>query len=217
MSQDLDLGCRCDQIHGRITGVSPQTVNRAICYCDDCQAFLHHLGRADLLDQHAGTDLVQVAPASVRYDRGVNQIVGVRLGPKGMHRWYASCCKTPLGNTMATPALPFIGMPLEVFRGLDARRRDEVFGAPRGKVFGQFATHGTPEGSTKLPAKMMLHTVRLLLGWKLGGKTWPHPFFERTSAAPWLPVSILSREERQVLRAQCGPTPSAAPSATAAP
>jgi hypothetical protein len=203
MSQDLDLGCRCDQIHGRITGVSPQTVNRVICYCDDCQAFLHHLGRADLLDEHGGSDLVQVAPASVRYDRGVNQIVGVRLGPKG--------------NTMATPALPFIGMPLEVFRGLDARRRDEVFGAPRGKAFGQFATNGAPEGSTKLPLKMMVHSVGLLLGWKLKGKTWPHPFFERTTAAPWLPVSILSPEELQVLRAQCGPTPSAAPTATAAP
>jgi Family of unknown function (DUF6151) len=212
MSQDVELGCRCGQIHGHLRGASPKTVNRAICYCDDCQAFMHHIGRADLLDAHGGSDIVQVAPASVSYDRGVERIVGVRLGPKGMLRWYASCCKTPLGNTTATPGLPFIGMSPEVFRGLDARQLDEVFGAPRGKIFGQFATNGTPAASTKLTPKLIFHTVRLLLGWKLGGKTWPHPFFERATAAPRLPITLLSHEERQALRARCGPTPSAAAS-----
>jgi hypothetical protein len=210
MSQDLELGCRCGQIHGWVRGVAPNAVNRAVCYCDDCQAFMHHIGRVDLLDEHGGSDIVQVAPACVSYDRGAERIVGVRLGPKGMHRWYASCCKTPLGNTMATPGLPFIGLSPEVFRGLDARRLDEVFGAPRGKVFGQFATNGAPEGSTRLPSKLIFNTVRLVLGWKLGGKTWPHPFFERDTAAPRLPVTILSRDERQALRTRCGPTPSAA-------
>ena len=209
MSQDLELGCCCGQIHGQVKGVSAQTVNRAICYCDDCQAFAHYLGRTDLLDEHGGSDLVQVAPASLSYARGAELIVGVRLGPKGMHRWYASCCKTPLGNTMPTPALPFIGLSIEAFLGLDPRRRDEVFGAPRGKVWGQFATNGAPEGSTRLPPRMILHTVRLLLGWKLGGKTWPHPFFERATAAPRPPVTILSQAEREALRARCGPTPSA--------
>ncbi len=29
---------------------------------------------------------------------------------KGLMRWYASCCNTPIGNTMATSAMPFIGL-----------------------------------------------------------------------------------------------------------
>ena len=37
-----------------------------VCYCDDCQAFLHYLGRADLLDALGGTDIVQMAPAACR-------------------------------------------------------------------------------------------------------------------------------------------------------
>jgi hypothetical protein len=210
MTQDLELACRCGAVHGLVRGVSPRTVNRAVCYCDDCQSFAHHIGRADLLDGHGGTDIVQVAPASVTYDRGAEHIVGVRLGPKGMHRWYASCCKTPLGNMMATPGLPFVGMSLEVFRGLDTdERRDEVFGKPRGYVFGQYATNGTPEGSTKLPPGLVFNTLRLLAGWKLGGKTWPHPFFEQKPEAPRYPVRVLSREERQALRAKCGPNPGA--------
>lgn len=35
---------------------APATVNRVICHCDDCQAFAHHLRRADLLDAHGGPD-----------------------------------------------------------------------------------------------------------------------------------------------------------------
>ena len=217
MSQDVELGCRCGEIHGWVRGVSPSAVNRAICYCSDCQAFLHYIERADLLDEHAGTDIVQVAPRSVTFDRGAERIVGVRLTPeKGMYRWYASCCKTPLGNTVA-PSLPFIGMPPEVFRGApDASRRDALFGPSRGGMFGQHATGGAPEGSTKLQLGLIAHAVRLMLGWKLGGKAWPHPFFERATRTPTHPVTTLSTPEREALRAKCGPTPSvaAAPAAS---
>jgi hypothetical protein len=213
MSQDVELGCRCGEVHGWVRGVSPHSVNRAICYCDDCQAFLHQLGRADLLDAHGGTDIVQVAPSSVTFDRGTERIAGLRLGPKGMHRWYATCCKTPLGNTQ-TPAIPFIGMPFEVFRGApDARRRDAVFGKVRGVAGAQHATGGL-EGAPRLPLGLILHAVWRVLGWKLGGKTWPHPFFERASRAPLHPVTTLRPEERDALRPKCGPNAGPASRAT---
>lgn len=209
MSRDVELGCRCGEVHGTLRGASPSSVNRAICYCVDCQAFLHYLGRADLLDAHAGTDIVQVAPRSVTFDRGAERIAGVRLSPKGMYRWYASCCKTPLGNTK-TPALPFIGMPPEIFRGApDALHRDEIFGKVRGAIFGQHATGGTPEGSTRPSLALIVHVTRLLLRWKLLGEAWPHPFFDRATGAPSYPAPILSPDEREALRAQCGPNPSA--------
>jgi hypothetical protein len=206
MSQDVELGCRCGAINGWVRGVSRGTVNRAICYCDDCQAFLHYLGRAELLDVHGGTDIVQVAPAAVTFDRGAERIVGLRLGPRGLHRWYASCCKTPLGNTM-TPSIPFIGMASEVFRGMsDVRRRDQVFGRVRGSAFSQYAA-GAPAGSGGLQLRMFAHAVRLMLGWKLRGRAWPHPFFDAASRAPSHPVTTLSPGEREALRSKCGPHP----------
>jgi len=67
-----------------VTSVSPSTVNRAVCYCDDCQAFLHHLGRADLLDAHGGIDIVQVAPARLSFVHGQERIVGLRLTSGGL-------------------------------------------------------------------------------------------------------------------------------------
>ena len=119
MSHDAELRCRCGEVAGRVKDPAPQSVNRVICYCDDCQAFVHHLGRADLLDEHGGSDVVQVAPSSLSFQRGAERIVGLRLSPKGPYRFYTSCCQTPLGN-MVSPALPFIGIVAQGFQGATA-------------------------------------------------------------------------------------------------
>ena len=70
MSTQVEVRCRCGEVVGVVTNASPQTVNRVVCYCDDCQAFAHQLGRADLLDAKGGTDIVQVAPASLTFPKG---------------------------------------------------------------------------------------------------------------------------------------------------
>jgi hypothetical protein len=204
MTQDVELGCRCGEVRGRVTNASPQTVNRAVCYCDDCQAFAHHLGRADLLDAHGGSDIVQVAPASLSFQRGDERIVGVRLSPKGLFRWYASCCKTPIGNTLK-PSVPFVGIVAQAFEAPDA-----VFGRPVGGFMGKFAIGTPPDGAEKLNLRLIARALRRVLGWRLGGHTWPHPFFDRASGEPTHPVTIVSRDEREALRRLCGPKPAAA-------
>src|SRR6476469_6142214 len=101
MSGEIELRCRCGEVRGRLHGVSAQSANRVVCYCDDCQAFLHQLGRADLLNAKGGSDIVQVAPAAVSFTQGQQHVVGLRLKPNGLYRWYAKCCDTPVGNTMS--------------------------------------------------------------------------------------------------------------------
>jgi hypothetical protein len=56
MSRNVTLSCSCGEVRGLVTGVSPNTVNRVVCYCDDCQAFLHHLGRAELFVQQTSLE-----------------------------------------------------------------------------------------------------------------------------------------------------------------
>ena len=207
MSKDAELRCRCGEVHGLVRSASAGAVNRMVCYCDDCQAYLHHLGRADLLDAHGGTDVVQVAPASLAFDRGNERIVGLRLTPKGLYRWYASCCNTPMGNT-AGPTIPFVGIVAQAFaRG--AQSPDDVFGKPIGAVQGKYAVGGAPEGSTGFPLRLVLRALGLVLGWRLRGQTWPHPYFDRATRAPTHPVATLSRTERDALRPLCGPHPAA--------
>jgi hypothetical protein len=205
MSQTVELRCRCGQVEGTVSNASPRTSSRVICYCDDCQAFLHHLGRSELLDAHGGTDIIQVAPARLVYRRGADQIRGIRLSPKGMYRWYASCCKTPLGNTMS-PAIPFVGIVAQAFQHKE-QRPDDIFGEPIGRVLGKFAIGTPPPGSTSLNLGLLWRALRAVLGWRLSGKTWPHPFFIRETRAPAYPVTILSSAEREALRRLCGPRP----------
>jgi hypothetical protein len=188
-----------------VTDASPRTVNRVVCYCDDCQAFLHHLGRADLLDTHGGTDIVQVAPASLVFHRGAELIVGLRLAPKGVYRWYASCCKTPLGNTVR-PAIPLVGIVTQAFERA-AGGADAIFGKPIGAAFGRYAIGTAPEGSTRSNAWLYARMMRMILGWRVSGQTWPNPFFDRATRAPNHPLTTLSPAERDALRPLCGPRP----------
>jgi hypothetical protein len=198
-----DFACRCGKVGGSVANAAPSTVNRAVCYCDDCQAALHHLGRTDLFDAYGGTDVVQVAPAALSFHRGSEHIVGLRLTPKGLFRWYASCCNTPVGNTFG-PGLPFVGIVSQAFGASEA---DRIFGTPIGSVRGEYATGNPPKGVGRPSAKLILHASRMVLGWKLGGRTWPHPFFDRETRAPKYPIRILSSAEREALRPLCGPHP----------
>jgi hypothetical protein len=129
-----------------VTEASAEVVNRIVCYCDDCQAYAHWLRREDGLDAHGGSELVQVAPATLSFDRGQARIRGLRLTAKGLYRWYASCCNTPLGNTLQ-PGVPFVGIPVQSFAGGLAQVTD-TFGPVRGAFFGKFAVGTAPPGST---------------------------------------------------------------------
>jgi hypothetical protein len=197
------LSCRCGAVRGHVAPATPRAVNRAICYCDDCQAYAHHLGRADLLDSRGGSDVVQVAPSSLTFAQGQENIRGVQLAPKGMYRWHASCCNTPLGNTVS-PAIPFVGIVSAAFE-TDGRMPDELFGKPRGAIKGEYAIGGAPPGSKGIPLGLMLSAIAKVLGWRLAGRTWPHPFFDRSTKKPIYPVTMLSTTQRESLRALCGP------------
>ena len=207
MVDQVELRCRCGEVRALVTGASPRTVNRVVCYCDDCQAFAHQLGRADLLNSQGGSDIVQLAPASLAFLQGQHRIVGLRLAPKGLFRWYASCCNTPVGNTL-TPAIPFVGIVAQAFDHA-AHRADDVFGPPTGAILGKYAIGEPPAGSAGLNLPLLLRAIGKVLGWRLRGKAWPHPFFKKGKAEPVYPLTVLSQEEREALRPLCGPHPAA--------
>lgn len=203
MTRDAELRCRCGEVRGRVKGASPENANHMVCYCEDCQAYLHHLGRADLLDAHGGTDIVQVAPASLLFDAGADRIVGLRLTPKGLYRWYATCCKTPLGNTFS-PGLPFVGIVARAFDDA-GNPADAVFGKPVARAYSHRAVGKLPEGTPGMTLRPLLHAVGLILGWWLRGQGWPHPYYDRSTRQPRPPLTVLSRAERDALRSLCGP------------
>ena len=140
MSENVEVGCRCGEVHGWLTGGRNAAVGRIVCYCDDCQAYAHHLGRADILDSQGGTEVVPVAPAALSFDRGKERVVCLRLSSKGLYRWYTTCCKTPLGNVLSS-RLPYIGVPVYIFGDSTA-----FFGPRIGAIQGKFAIGRPPPG-----------------------------------------------------------------------
>src|SRR5260221_24329 len=85
----------------------------------------------------------------------------------------------------------------------------DVFGPPTGALLGKYAVGEPPAGSTGPNLSVILRAVGKVLGWRLRGKAWPHPFFNQDKSEPVYPVTVLSREEREALRPLCGPRPAA--------
>jgi len=202
-----EFRCRCGQVRGFVADAAPRTVNHVGCYCEDCQAFVHRLGRADLLGAQGLSDIIQVAPASFAFAQGQDRVRGLRLSPKGLYRWYASCCNTPVGNTLA-PSVPFVGIIAAAFDH-GTQRAEDIFGPMTGAIMGKYAIGEAPPGTTGIRLSLLLSVMIKVLGWRLRGKAWPHPFFTRGNDTPLYPVDVLTREERDALRPYCGPHPTA--------
>jgi len=118
------IQCSCGALRGQIEGKGCH--NRIKCYCADCQAFARYLGKSpEVLDEQGGTEVLQVAHSRLRFTQGVERLAAIRLSDKGLVRWYAQCCNTPIGNTMAAPKMAFIGL---IDTCLDRARLDVDFG-----------------------------------------------------------------------------------------
>jgi Family of unknown function (DUF6151) len=192
MPTDLPLQCDCGRVRGVAT-VSPATGNRMLCYCDDCQAFVHFLDRRDVLDAWGGTDIFQMAPGQLRITDGADQLRCVRLVPKGMFRFYAACCRAPIANTI--PSLPFVGVHCS-FMKRDVQR-DEVLGKPRAYAMQKFAV-GKPSNPEGAMIFVVLRVLRLMLGWIVRGQAKPSPFFD-AQKHPIVEPQILTDDERAKL------------------
>ncbi len=202
MSGDVPPRCRCGAVRGVALRASRNGGRRLVCYCDDCQAFAHFLEQADVLDARGGTDIFQTTPAQIRIESGAEQLRCVRLSEKGLLRWYTACCRTPVGNTLASARAPFVGV---VHRFMDhaaeGRSRDEALGPPRERVHGRFALGGLPEGAhrTAPPGLLAGTLVFLCRAWLAGGHS-PSLFFDARTRTPAVTPTVLSADEREQLR-----------------
>lgn len=154
----MKLACRCGQVEGRI---EPRRVHaRASCYCRDCRAFARWLGDGALLDAAGGTDIVAMAPDGLQFTRGLDKLACLSLGPHGLLRWYASCCRTPLGNCPRDPRIHYLGVPVPAIAE-PAEAIDAAFG-PRGRIAVNVASATAPVASPRLAR--ITGTLRIAAG-----------------------------------------------------
>ena len=186
---------------GVIADYTPSENNRVVCYCDDCQAFARWLGRDDLLDPHGGSDIVQVAPSRLRFTQGADQLRCMRLSGKGIHRWYAACCRQPAGNTLPSARSPFVGLVSAIVERPEGRALDDVIGPSFGGIHGRLATGGRPPGvPDRVSFKILWRSVRPLLANLVAGRHRPSPFVDPATGGFVSPPQVLSTAERDALR-----------------
>lgn len=204
---DLQLTCDCGTVRGLALSVTPANVTRLVCMCDDCQAYAHHLQRADrVLDQHGGTEVFQTVPARLRLSSGLDHIGCVQLTPNGLMRWYARCCQTPLANTMRSPKVPFVGVHA-AFIGADTDR-DSTLGPVRCYTQGRFGLRPLPPTARQRASlSIIIRSVRQLLAGWVRGHASPHPFFVGDTRNPIATPQVLPSSVRERLRPLCGPDP----------
>jgi hypothetical protein len=205
MSTQVPLRCQCGRVRGVALDVSPETVNRVFCYCDDCQAFARFLERPETMDAWGGTDISQHAPARVQITEGAEALRSMRLSPKGLLRWHTECCRTPVANTLSARA-PFTGIIHSFMdHAGDGRSRDTVLGEPVAYIHGRFAVATPPPHvHPKVPLRPFVRCARVMLGWWISGRGRPSPFFDPRTGAPTVTPSVLRRSEREALQSQVG-------------
>lgn len=171
------LTCACGATEWQVAENAPGT--HLACYCNDCHRYAVHQEATALLDDRGGTEIFQTLPHAVTFTRGHETLALLRLTPKGLLRWYASCCGTPVANTMTSPALPFVGMVTPAGR--------DGFGPIRARVF---------TGDTQPPVKAFgfgmagLGILRRGVMARLRGHGSGAPFFSQ--GKPVAPATILS-------------------------
>ena len=190
----MRLRCRCGTLQGQVdTG---RVAARAVCHCKDCQAFGHFLGPGTL-GAAGGTEVAATLPAAVRFDAGLEHLACMSLGPRGLYRWYASCCRTPVGTTPRDPRTSYLGL-IRACVDASPEEMDQALGPVKAHVNTESATAPvTPNGLAT--AGVVAKVGWMLLKARMGGGYRDNPFFDPHTGQPVKTVQVLSLEERTAL------------------
>jgi hypothetical protein len=197
---DIDVRCRCGMLRGKALAVSTETGSRVICYCRDCQAFARFLGTPGILDAQGGSDVFQLTHSQLRIDTGSDKLACVRLSERGLLRFYAGCCRTPIGNTVARARAPLFVIVRPFMQPGEGRTLDQVLGPVSLHLQTKGATSPVPpDPSAPSAFRAGAHLAVNIVKGVLLGKHKPSVFFD-ADGKQLLTPEILSPERHQSLR-----------------
>jgi hypothetical protein len=187
------LRCQCGTLQGYVTHT--ESVCRGICYCKDCQAYAHFLGKpGEILDEMGGSDVIATLPQHVTFTQGLESLTCMSLSSRGMLRWYASCCNTPIGNTARDFKVSHVGLMHNCLQDPSASL-DSAFGPVRMKV-GMKSAKGKPKGMAVSTTVAILGFMARLIRTRLNGGYRITPFFNPDDGAPRVAPKVLTPDER---------------------
>ncbi|SDD14688.1 DUF6151 family protein [Ruegeria marina] len=187
-ARPLAFACACGALEGHLTPAAVQSGTHVVCYCADCRAGEVFFGQPD--PAPGPVDIFQLSPDGIVIEKGRQHLALMRLSPKGLLRWYANCCNTPIATTLKSPKTPFAGF--------NTRRLADIaaLGPVRTRAFVP-----QPGGGHKhvniAPAVYGLFSR--MLAARLSGRWRETAFFDTATGKPVAEARILTKEERQAL------------------
>lgn len=176
--------------------VSPRMGSHVQCHCKDCQTAAHVLGAKEQLLPRGGSDIFHTLPQHLEITKGQEALACLRLSPKGLMRWYAACCDTPLFNTLPHRKLAFMGVWVPALQG---ERVEKAIG----KVIAVVRTHDAPIGPEPLRDygfnRAGFQVLARHFSALMRGTARQTPLFDG-SGAPVVEPYVLSKEARKAAR-----------------
>lgn len=181
------FSCACGNLAGHISAEGQKAGLRLLCHCPDCRAAELYHNQADPVD---GVDLFQISPHAITITQGAEHLHLLRLGPKGLYRWYAGCCGTPFANTLSKPQLAFAGLRTDLFDDKDALGKV--------KAQSQMPRPGKPPQNRGM-ARMVYGIFARMITARLSGLWRETPFFDAKTGQPVATAKVLSKDARAKL------------------
>lgn len=172
---DITFACRCGAVSGTLHDVRPAEGTHVVCHCQSCARAMTLSGLGH--EASSGVDLWQTTPDRIEITTGIDQLTPVRLSPKGLFRWTAQCCDTPMFNTFPGPGIPFAGVLTRILSD----------SAPLGPVIAHgFITGPNGKQRHQNGSRVIWRMLKRTAAAKLGGKGRQTPFFtaDGTPIAP---------------------------------
>lgn len=195
------LACRCGTLRGAVDTRAPH--ERIVCYCADCQAYAHVLGRpGEDLDARGGTNALLTVPSAITIAQGADRLASLRMSGRGPLRWYAACCNTPIANTGLSHKAAFASLMAPCLGGAGPAL-DAAFGPAR--LFGFVKNaKGHPKPPQTPFVGVLLRVVVRSLKARLDGSYRRTPFFDVATDKPVAEPKILTPDERARFVAAAG-------------
>jgi len=187
----MQISCDCGSFKAELLAFPKNTPGRLACYCRDCQSYLEKIDRADVLDDFGGSEIIPVYPAELKILQGKEHLKCYRLSEKGLYRWAAGCCNSPVLNTK--PDFPWLGIFHTAYKKSDPSALESL-GEIKSRIFGKYAKGQPPFViADKLGFKALMTVMPFIIKGKLLKKATASEFFEDDGQTPIAEPEILSR------------------------
>jgi|ERR1043166_1680236 hypothetical protein len=190
---DHPLQCQCGTLKGHLSARA--MAYRAVCYCRDCQAFARFLEPpVAVLDEFGGTEIVAALPKDVHFTQGLEALACMSLSDRGLLRWYAGCCNTPIGNTPRDYKISYVGL-IHSCLAKRAPSLQDSFGPVR-MVVNTKSANGPVKSMPVSNCVTLLKIMKSMIGARMSGSYKFNAFFVEDSGAPIKQPRVLTKAER---------------------